>query len=190
MSPYNTLHIFLDSKGDTVSTYVLETLAKVLTMASIMSKDRAASLQLQPLVSHELDDWEEGHTHAADQKHKAAEDTSKITFKERLKHVTWAWFTLTMSTGGLALLLHSTPHQFRGLDVIGKIVFIGNLCLFTVLLAGITTRFILTPRALRASLTHPTESLFFPCVFLSAATIIANSGAYGKSMVISSTKIC
>lgn len=84
-----------------------------------------------------------------------------------------------MSAGGLAILLHSTPHQFHGLDVIGKIVFILNLLFFTILISAITTRFSLTPRALKGSLMHPTESLFFPCVFLSIATIIANASAYG-----------
>lgn len=50
-------------------------------MASIASRDRAVSLQLQSIISHEPDNWEEGHTHAADQQHKAAEDISKVTFK-------------------------------------------------------------------------------------------------------------
>ena len=125
------------------------------------------------------DNWKEGHTHAAERKLKAPEDTSQISFCGRLKHLTWAWFTLTMSTGGLALLLSATPHRFPGLTIIGKILYILNLVFFVSLVAGITARFIMTLSALKTSLTHPTESLFFPCFWLSTATILAGSCIYG-----------
>lgn len=32
---------------------------------------------------------------------------SRLSWKERLKHFTWAYFTLTMATGGLANVLYS-----------------------------------------------------------------------------------
>ncbi|RYN65562.1 hypothetical protein AA0117_g12072 [Alternaria alternata] len=38
----------------------------------------------------------------------------KIGIRKRLKHFTFAWFLSTMSTGGLALALADTPHQFSG----------------------------------------------------------------------------
>ena len=38
----------------------------------------------------------------------------KIGIRKRLKHFTFAWFLSTMSTGGLALALADTPHQFPG----------------------------------------------------------------------------
>lgn len=37
------------------------------------------------------------------------------TAYDGLEHFTWANFTITMSTGGMALLLGSQPHTFRGL---------------------------------------------------------------------------
>lgn len=84
-----------------------------------------------------------------------------------------------MSTGGLAVLLDRTPHKFRGLITIGTIVFIFNLALFLCLVTAITIRFLLNPNALRRSLIHPTESLFFPCFWLSMSTIILGIQAYG-----------
>jgi hypothetical protein len=45
----------------------------------------------------------------------------KIGIRDRLHHFTWAWFTTTMSTGGIALVLGQTPHRFNGLTVIGGI---------------------------------------------------------------------
>lgn len=83
-----------------------------------------------------------------------------------------------MSTGGIALLLAATPHQFRGLNVIGTIVFILDLVLFLLITAGITTRFFLFRKALWASIEHPTESLFIPTFWLSIATITSNIEIY------------
>jgi hypothetical protein len=38
----------------------------------------------------------------------------KKSIRQRLKHFTFAWFLCTMSTGGLAIALGETPHQFNG----------------------------------------------------------------------------
>jgi hypothetical protein len=42
-------------------------------------------------------------------------DSPAVGIRERVKHVTWAWFLSTMSTGGLAIALAETPHKFRGM---------------------------------------------------------------------------
>jgi hypothetical protein len=34
-------------------------------------------------------------------------DIKHLTWPQRMKHVTWAWFTLTMATGGIANVLHT-----------------------------------------------------------------------------------
>ncbi|TGO49588.1 hypothetical protein BOTNAR_0426g00040 [Botryotinia narcissicola] len=108
-----------------------------------------------------------------------AANNDKITFRERIHHFTWAWFTLTMSTGGIALLLANTPHKFNGLTILGDIVFILDLCLFVLLCSGISARLILYPKALSASLQDATESLFFPTFWISLLSIIANTQLYG-----------
>lgn len=126
------------------------------------------------------DNWKDGHTQVAQVQLGSSDDSSsKVPFRQRFKHLTWAWFTLTMSTGGLALLLKNTPHRFHGLDAIGKAVFILDLVFFVLLVAAISYRFFMTPVALKLSLLHPTESLFFPCSLLSIATILVNSAVYG-----------
>lgn len=109
----------------------------------------------------------------------SAPHDSRLGIRGRLRHFTWAWFTLTMSTGGLAILLNRTPHKFRGLITIGTIIFIFNLILFLCLTTAITTRFLVDSKALRRSLFHPTESLFFPCFWLSMSTILLGIQAYG-----------
>ena len=85
-----------------------------------------------------------------------------------------------MATGGLSLLLSpkNQPHSFTGLETIGKLVYVFDLVIFTLTSAAITYRFTRWPGTLKASLTHPTESLFFACFFLSIASIIAGMALY------------
>ncbi|KAG9555217.1 malic acid transporter, partial [Aureobasidium melanogenum] len=112
------------------------------------------------------------------------EGTDKqITLKERLNHFTWAWFTLTMSTGGFATLLSVQPHTFTGILTIGTIVYIFDIVLFLFLCAGITARFIMFPGTFHKSLKHPTEALFFPTFWLSLPTIIGGMNNYGAAHV-------
>ncbi|KAJ5245952.1 hypothetical protein N7468_000935 [Penicillium chermesinum] len=92
-----------------------------------------------------------------------------------------AWFTLPMSTGGLTLLLspEMQPHTFRGLQTIGKVVYIIDLVIFTSLVAAISYRFIRWPKTLPRSLSQPRESMFVCTMFLSLASIIAAIARYG-----------
>ena len=96
----------------------------------------------------------------------------------RLRHFTWAWFTLPMSTGGIAVLLSATPHRFRGLDTIGLIIFIFNLLLFSALFATMIARFALCKGTFIRSVRHPTESLFVPTFFLAIGIIIVGMKQY------------
>lgn len=86
-----------------------------------------------------------------------------------------------MATGGIALLLHPDvqPHTFDGLLTIGKIVFICDLVIFTVITICISYRFATNPGTFKSSLTHPTESLFASTAFVSLASILACIARYG-----------
>jgi C4-dicarboxylate transporter/malic acid transport protein len=99
--------------------------------------------------------------------------------RDRIHHFTWAQFTATMSTGGIALLIVQTPHRFNGLDTIGLVVFVFDLVLFTSFCAAICARFVLFRGTLKASLSHPTESLFFPTFWISISNVLSNIQAYG-----------
>lgn len=102
---------------------------------------------------------------------------TKPTFKQRLRHFTWAWYTLTMSTGGLALLLVSQPYKFSGLPQIGLAVYIFNLVLFATVCSLMISRFAIHG-GLVDSIRHEREGLFFPTFWLSVATIIAGLYRY------------
>lgn len=123
------------------------------------------------------DDWETGQSRAPEQRFCTPGYVCPV--RERMKHFTWAWFVATISTGVLGLLFKNTPHRFKGLNTIGKVAFIMAIVMFVLSIATITYRFVKTPRGLRTSLIHPTESLFFPAFLLSIAIILANSAIYG-----------
>ncbi len=84
-----------------------------------------------------------------------------------------------MSTGGIGLVLAVTPNRFSGIDTIGTIVFILDLVLFLIITIGMILRFKFNPGAFSASISHRTEGLFFPCFWMSIATIISNIQNYG-----------
>ncbi|KAK5089609.1 hypothetical protein LTR70_007201 [Exophiala xenobiotica] len=104
-----------------------------------------------------------------------------VRMLDRLKHFTWAWFTLPMSTGGIALLLSPQlqPHTFPGLNTIGKVVYIFDLVNFTTLVCVKSYRFLRWRNIFIGSLTHPTESLMAATSLSSLASIIAAIARYG-----------
>ncbi|KAI1400062.1 voltage-dependent anion channel-domain-containing protein [Hypoxylon fuscum] len=112
---------------------------------------------------------------------KAPRFTFVSDFLARLEHFTWANYTFPMSTGGLALLLAEQTQGFifPGLQTIGKVVYIFDLFIFTLVTAAIIYRFVKFPGTLKASVTHPTEALFLGTSTLSLASIIAGIARYG-----------
>ncbi|KAI0406512.1 voltage-dependent anion channel [Xylaria palmicola] len=99
----------------------------------------------------------------------------------RLEHFTWANFTLPMATGGLSLLLadETQGFTFRGLQTIGKVVYVLDLAIFALVSAAITYRFARWPGSLKKSIVHPTEGLFLGTATLSLASIISGIARYG-----------
>ncbi|TQS37291.1 hypothetical protein Golomagni_02243 [Golovinomyces magnicellulatus] len=89
--------------------------------------------------------------------------TNNLTFKDRLKHFTFAWYASTMSTGGVAFTLSVIPNRFPGLDQIALMI----------------ARFVLHPGTLRHSFVNPHEGFFSATFWLSLATMMSNTTAYG-----------
>ncbi|KAK1148740.1 hypothetical protein N8T08_008625 [Aspergillus melleus] len=110
-----------------------------------------------------------------------AEPKDQSTAKEirLLDRFTWANFTCTQSTGGVAILLSETPHRFRGLQTAGVVVFTLNLVLFVLFTTAMICRFIQRPSNLRKSVTIPPEAYFTGSLWLSMATIIMCMQRFG-----------
>lgn len=71
------------------------------------------------------------------------------------------------------------PFRFRGLDIIGTVFFLLNIVLFVFNTFMISLRFYFFPETFKASVMHPTESLFVPASVVSFGTILINSSQYG-----------
>lgn len=106
-----------------------------------------------------------------------------IPWRKRLMHFTVAWYTVTLSTSGVSLVLAITPHRFRGLSTIGLIIFLLDLLAFLVITGSITLRFILYKSTFRRAFTRPNEALFVPTFFLSIAAILCNVAEYVRIFV-------
>ncbi|KAI9933406.1 hypothetical protein MW887_007879 [Aspergillus wentii] len=102
-----------------------------------------------------------------------------LSWKKRIRHFTWAYFTLTMATGGIANVLYTIPYRFRGLETIGIIVFLLNIVLYIGIWTLLIARFYYYPYTFKASFLHPTESLFVPASIVSFGTILINISQYG-----------
>ncbi|KAJ9141676.1 C4-dicarboxylate transporter/malic acid transporter [Pleurostoma richardsiae] len=104
----------------------------------------------------------------------------RIPLRERLHHFTFAWYTVTMSTGGIALVFALCPHRFRGLDTIGLIIFLLDLLFFLFISAALCLRFILHQRTFSHAMCRPGEALFISTFFLSIAALLSNAQTYGE----------
>jgi len=104
-----------------------------------------------------------------------------LTLRDRLKHFTFAWYACTMSTGGIAFVLSVIPEasRFNGMTQLGTAIFVFNLFLFTAVTITICTRFALHPGTFTHSMTNPHEGFFMATFWLSCATMITNTTAYG-----------
>lgn len=71
------------------------------------------------------------------------------------------------------------PYRFRGLETIGVIFFLANICFYIAIWILLLCRFYFYPYTFRASLYHPTESLFVPAAVVSFGTILINISQYG-----------
>jgi len=87
-------------------------------------------------------------------------------------HFSPAWFSVTMGTGVVSMLLHTSPFRFRGMEAVGTALFILNILLFSMFSVLTAARFCIFPWAFSRMLKHPVESLFLGTCPMGLATII------------------
>ncbi|KAK5022790.1 Plasma membrane sulfite pump involved in sulfite metabolism [Exophiala sideris] len=87
----------------------------------------------------------------------------EIGWRKFVKYFTPSWFTVTMGTGIVSVLLNQFPYKARWLYWLSVIVFVLNLALF-VLFVGLTVlRFVLWPCTRRIA-NKPTQALYLSTI--------------------------
>ena len=77
-----------------------------------------------------------------------------------------------MGTGILSILLHTSPHKFRGEAIIGTVLYLLNVFLFTAFSVLSLARYTIFPWAFRRMLCHSSQSLFLGTIPMGLATIV------------------
>jgi tellurite resistance protein TehA-like permease len=112
---------------------------------------------------------------------KDVESGEKVTFLDRISHFTLNWWLVTMGTGSIAVLLGQQPHTFKGLQTIGKVVFIWDLFLFIIICLLTAIRFYRQPSLFVRAFRNPAEALFSAAFLISINNIIICMQEYGVS---------
>ncbi|KAM0748108.1 hypothetical protein T439DRAFT_328090 [Meredithblackwellia eburnea MCA 4105] len=98
--------------------------------------------------------------------------TMAAGLRRRVLHFTPSWFSVTMGTGIVAILLHNLPYRFPGSDQLAIAVFILNIALFCSFSLASAARYILWPKVFWTMLYHPQQSLFLGTVSMGFATLV------------------
>ena len=83
-----------------------------------------------------------------------------------------SWFSVSMGTGVISILLHTAPHKFRGMAVIGTVFYVANIALFLLFTALTAARYIIFPWAFGRMIRHPSQSLFLGTIPMALATLV------------------
>ncbi|OJA17416.1 hypothetical protein AZE42_12136, partial [Rhizopogon vesiculosus] len=98
----------------------------------------------------------------------------RTSWKECIRHFTWAWHTVIMGTGATSTLVHAFPYGngSPAIKVVTLIVFFLNIILF-VLFTGVTiARYTMFPGVWLKMIRHPVQSLFIGAFPMGAMTLI------------------
>lgn len=93
-------------------------------------------------------------------------------WRRRIQNFTPSWFSVTMGTGIVSILLHTNPYATDWLRVIAIVVFCLNILLFSAIFTASLLRYILYPQLWMLMLRHPAQSLFLGTAPMGFATLI------------------
>lgn len=99
--------------------------------------------------------------------------------REMVRQFTPNWFGATMGTGVLALALNQFPIEIPALHVIGRGLWMFNICLFTLFACMYAARWIFFFHEAKRIFHHPVVSMFFGAIPMGLATIINGFIAFG-----------
>lgn len=96
------------------------------------------------------------------------------SWRECIRHFTWAWHTVIMGTGGTSALVHAFPYGNGNpaIKVVTLIVFSLNLLLFVLFTGATFARYIMFPDTWLKMIRHPTQGPLMGAFPAGATTLI------------------
>lgn len=88
-------------------------------------------------------------------------------WRKIVRNFTPSWFSVSMGTGVVSILLHNLPYNAHWVWYISVIVFCLNIFLFTAFSLITITRYVLYPEIWNVMIKHPSQSLFLGCIPMS-----------------------
>lgn len=99
------------------------------------------------------------------------EEKKKNRFIETIRHFTPSWFSVTMGTGILSILLANFPFSFQGLPTIALVLFLTNCIIYSLFTLMTLTRYLLFPSIFPLLMKHSSQSLFIGAIPMGLTTI-------------------
>lgn len=131
--------------------------------------DPSASLPCPGPTSSEAHD--EHHYNQAAFEH-SRQDRNRRGWRHVVLNFTPSWFSVTMGTGIVSILLHNFPYGARWLSWISIVIFGLNVLLFSLFTAVSIVRYTVFRGIWSCMLRHPVQSLFLGTIPMGLATII------------------
>lgn len=85
-------------------------------------------------------------------------------WRKIVRNFTPSWFSVSMGTGVVSILLHNLPYNAHWVWYISAVVFCLNIFLFITFSLITITRYVLYPEIWNVMIKHPSQSLFLGCI--------------------------
>jgi C4-dicarboxylate transporter/malic acid transport protein len=106
-----------------------------------------------------------------------------LTHKQRpaevIRHFTPNWFTMTMGTGILLLMIHAFPYRFPGQDVLAHGLWWVDVGFYVLFSALFLARLLLEADSVRHLLEHPVQSMFLGAIPMGLVPVINGGLLFG-----------
>lgn len=95
-----------------------------------------------------------------------------VGWRRIVRNFSPSWFSVTMGTGGVAIILFSIPWQAKWLYELSIVVYVLNVCFFAIAFIASVLRYTLYPEIWMVMIQDTNSSLFLGCMPTGFATLV------------------
>jgi C4-dicarboxylate transporter/malic acid transport protein len=109
--------------------------------------------------------------------------TGVANLREIVREFNPNWFTVTMGTGIVSIVMNQIPLHIDGLFEAARVLWLLNIALFVACSALFIARTLWFPETIRTLLAHPVQSMFLGAIPMGLATLVNGFVAFSPSLV-------